>query len=338
MARGALREGDTVIDIRPGYDVYRVRPQRVSWKAPVFMNNDWMALRLLDFMRDMGVERPFDVVYGAPLCAWAGGRPCAVRRVLGRAEFESYVRAYADRGVKVALTLSRLEVTDGDLEDPYCSMLLDVVQAYGGQAIVVQDKLARRIRRTYPGIALIASLDKAMTELRHGYGAELGYYRRLLETYDEVVARCEVALDDRLLEGVADVAGRVELIVNQVCVPNCQHCYEHISSMEALNVPGAPNAQPQRCHYVDKAMDPAWSLSHSLFVSESRICELAGRGFGKLKLAGRNAPIPKLMDMLGTYVFEPSGAFYQIRNHLMREYRLLGERRGCPVAPYELPA
>lgn len=326
-----------MIPIRQGYDVYRVRPRRVSWKAPFFMNNDWAALRILDLTRQMGVDRPFDIVFGAPATAWSGGRPSAIRQRLSRSQAEAYFKAYADHGVKVALTFSRLEIDDADLDDPYGSMLLELAEAYGGQAIVVQDSLARRIRERHPGVALIASLDKCMTELRRDYSREVAYYHELLDLYDEVVARCEVALSDELLDGVQDAADRIELITNQVCVPNCQHCYEHISSMERLNDPAQAAQKPHDCYYLHKAKDLTWALEHSLFVSESRICELVERGFCKLKLGGRNAPMPKVMDMLGAYVFEPTGAFYQIRTTVMREYRELAERRGAPLAPFAFP-
>lgn len=330
-----------MLKVRGGYDVYRARPGRVSWKVPYFMNNDWAALRLLELTRQMGVGRPFDIVYGAPACAWAGGRPSAVRARLTRAQAEAYFAAYGAHGVTVALTFSRLEVADDELDDEYGAMLLDVAQEFGGQAIVANDALARRIREAHPGVALVASLDKCMTELAAcdfaPAGGEAAYYHRLLETYDEVVARCEVALSDELLAGVQDVAPRIELICNQVCVPDCRHCRAHITSMERVNDPSHAGARPHACYYLEQARDLAWSLAHSLFVSEGRIRELVGHGFCKLKLGGRNAGLPKMMDVLGAYVFEPTGAFYQLRNHVMREYRELSERRGAPLAPYALP-
>ena len=135
-----------------------------------------------------------------------------------------------------------------------------------------------------------------------------------------------------------DVADRIELITNQVCVPNCQHRYEHITLMEHLNDSAHAAEKPHDCFYIHKAKDLAWALGHNPFVSESRICELAGRGFCKLKLGGRNAPMPKVMDMLGAYVFEPTGAFCQIRTTVMREYRELAERRGAPPARHSRQA
>ena len=67
--------------------------------------------------------------------------------------------------------------------------------------------------------------------------------------------------------------------------------------MEHLNDSAHAAEKPHDCFYIHKAKDLAWALGHNPFVSESRICELAGRGFCKLKLGGRNAPMPKVISL-----------------------------------------
>jgi hypothetical protein len=324
-------------EMRPHTDVYRDRPVALSWKVPVFCNNDWMAVRLLDICRDLGVQQPFHVAYGAPLCAWAGGRPSALREQLSERDLERYFAAYDERGVKVALTMSRLQIEPAALGDGYCERILRVCERHAGQVICVDDALAAHVRDRHPGIELIASLDKSMCELRPDFAGEAAYYRRLLETFDEVVIRCEAALDDRMVAELADVADRCEVITNQTCMRDCQACDRHIASMEAFNGPNAAGAKVQNCYYLAEARDFAARIQRTLFVGESRIRELSLKGFTKMKLAGRNQPLPRLMDQFATYLFEPSGIVYDIKNELIRQWQAAEHKLGRPMAPYTLP-
>jgi hypothetical protein len=118
---------------------------------------------------------------------------------------------------------------------------------------------------------------------------------------------------------------------------DCQACDRHISSMEAFNGPNAAGAKVQNCYYLNDARDFATRLKGTLFVGESRIRELAARGFTKMKLAGRNQPLPRLMDQFSTYLFEPSGIVYDIKNELIRQWQAAEKQLGRPMAPYTLP-
>ena len=181
-----------------------------------------------------------------------------------------------------------------------------------------------------------------MCELKPMFQGEAEYYRHLFETYNEVVIRCEAALDDTVLAQCADLLPRCEALVNQQCYRDCQFCDRHIASMEALNLagrrPGAGDRPgSQSCYYLNEARQLPKRLANSLFISESRIRALACRGLTKFKPAGRNQPLPRLMDQLATYVFEPTGIVYDLKNELIREFKDAEARLGHPMAPYTLP-
>lgn len=329
---------NSAYSLRPYSDVYRKRPVQISWKVPLFMNNDWIALKILKNCRRLGVHRPFDIVYGAPLCSWAGGRPSAIRLKLTEAQIEEYFRAYDEYGVTVALTFSRLDIPQKELGDPYCNKIIEIAERHHAQAIIANDALLNHVKREYPLITTIASLDKVMCELKEDFSAEMEYYRRLFESFDEVVVRCECALDNSRITQLRDVANRVEIIVNQVCMPDCKFCYEHISSMEALNDSDYRGGAPHACFYERDAKDYATWLKRNLMIPESRIEELASMEFTKMKLAGRNAPQQKALDTLERYIFEPTGVFWNMKNVLAREYREACIRAQCQLPPFALPA
>lgn len=334
---GTAAEATPKARIRDGLEVFRERANPVSWKIPSFCTNDWAALRIARICEDAGVGRPFDISYGSPQCLWEGGRPAAVRRQLTRNELERYFEAYAERGVTVALTLSRLTVDRGDLADPYGNLLLDLAESFRAEAIVVDDDLARHIRRTHPGIRLVASFNKPLCDLGPTTTpeAETAYYLRLLDLYDEVVVRCEYALDDgRIGLLPRDLRDRIEVIVNQICVPGCTRGPEHMRALQDWNEGRVPG-QIQGCFHNGVSHTTA-RLSQNVLLSNRRVEELAGMGVCKMKIGGRNAPVERFIDYLATYIFEPTGAILAIKDVLAREFGT--RRRSDPTfAQYSLP-
>lgn len=326
-----------MLAVRDGLEVYRERPVDVAWKVPAFLNNDWVALRLLKYCEDMGVHAPFSMVYGAPHCAWAGGRPSAYTAWLSKTQLDRYFCAYERFGVEVALTFSRLELTPDLLDDPYCSIILDVAQRHHAWAIVANDELAAHIRSTCPDVRLIASYDRAVCGLApRGFTDETDFYRLALETYDDVVVRCEFALDDALLDGFpSNLYGRLEVLVNQMCVPNCTQCSKHIHAIEDWAFSNR-QGMCQPCYHADVVRNPTLRLNRNVLVSNSRIDQLAARGVTKMKVGGRNAPAQHFVDLMSTYIFEPTGAIGPLKTALASEYGTLTRtRRG--FMPYDIP-
>lgn len=324
-----------MMEIREGLEVYRKRPAPLSWKVPAFCCNDWIALRTLQLCEAVGIGKPFDIVYGSPRCAWAGGRPSVLSSELSDEQLDAYFAAYANRGATVALTLSRLEVDPGDYANVYCNRILDAAARYRAELILFDDGLADRIRATHPDLRLVCSLNRAMSDWKRSFDgmAESGYYRSQLERYDEIVIRCEFAQSDENLQEISDVADRCEIIVNQFCVPNCKNVFRHVGSME--NWEGEAAAHP--CYSMCDAGDIAKRLRGNLHFSNARIDRFAELGFTKMKLAGRNAPPPKFLEMLSSYVFEPTGVAPFLREELSRQFQSAAQSAGGRLLPFWLP-
>lgn len=324
-----------MIEIREGLEVYRTHPRPVSWKVPAFCCNDWIALRMCDLCHEVGVDQPFHIAFGAPRSRWSGGRPSVVAAELDERVLEAYFSAYAQRGLTVALTLSRLVVDPADYDDAYCRRLIDMAARFDSEIILYDDGLADHIRSIHPELRLICSLNRAMVDYKDDFGGveETDYYRALLQRYDEVVIRCEFAQDLGNLEGLADMADRCEIITNQFCVPGCKNVFRHVSSME--NWEGT--AAPQQCYNIHKAGDITQRLCCNLHFSNRQIDEFARLGYTKMKLAGRNAPIPKFLSMCSDYIFEPTGIVSFLREELSREYQAEAKRYGGQLPTYALP-
>lgn len=324
------------MDIQKHLGLYHSYGSHISWKVPAFCCNDWAAIRLLQICSEISDKSPFDIVFGSPQCAWSGGRPSAINFTLNEKELADYLRTYREFGVICAFTLSRMHVPKEDYSDPYCNLLLDMIEEYNGQAIIYDDELAAYVRKTHPKIKTIASLNKAMCDYKHGFSDETEYYLRVLDLYDEVVIRCEFASDDQKLESLTDVRERVEIIVNQFCTPNCRNVHEHLEAIENWN-DGGRQGRCQECFSLKALSDMEIRLTSNLFMSDARIQELADRGFTRMKLAGRNSMLPKFLDMLSRYIFEPTGAISIIGNEIMKEYRIQATSYNPSIQQYHLP-
>lgn len=261
--------------------------ERVSWKVPTLFGNDWVALSLAQALNPLLPKPLFASAYGCPACAWAGGRNPRVRERLSEDELRRYLEAYRTVGASCALTFSRPDAGDY-LDDAYCALLLSLVDEYGGQAIVVDNRLARHIRETHPAVTLVASYNRCIIDHAQGFGGlnEESYYRTLLERYDEVVVRCEAALDGGVLPRMTDVADRIQVIVNQKCIPNCPDGERHIRAT-ALSI---KREAADGTRVLATCTKPMRSRMGTVYIDAERRRALADRGFVTFKLQGRIAP------------------------------------------------
>ncbi|MBR2836210.1 MAG: hypothetical protein IKE43_10965 [Coriobacteriales bacterium] len=327
-----------MINLREGLEVYRDRPVHLSWKVPAFLNNDWLALRLVQYCEDMGADRPFDMVYGAPHCIWAGGRPSSYTKEMTKDQLEAYFSAYERHGITVALTFSRLGIDKNMVKDPYGNLILSVAEKHNAQAIVADDRLARKIRNDYPHMRLIASYDRTVTTLAaRGFSDETQYYKQAFGLYDEVVLRCEYALDDALINELPkELLGKCEVLVNQMCVPNCTVCEKHIRGIEDWAFGSRKDVPCPPCYHLKDVGDPARRLERNVLLSNKRINELAAMGMGRFKIGGRNAPPQKFVDLFVDYIFEPTGAITVLKTGLVGELGML-QRKYPGFMQYNLP-
>ena len=277
-----------------GVDI-KLADERVSWKAPSLFNNDWVALSLAQVLNPLLPKPLFSTAYGCPACAWAGGRAPRIRHALKENELRRYFEAYRSVGAACALTFSRPDAGDF-LDDAYCDLLLALVDEYAGQAIVVDERLARHIRETHPDVTLVASYNLSIVAHARGFDGkgEERFYRDLLALYDEIVVRNEAMLEGGISGNLVDVADRIEVIVNQSCAINCPDAAAHIAALEdAIHTSDESERRlSRRCTQHDKG------TRGSVFIAPERRAVLADRGFVKFKIQGRNAGPTRVLKAL----------------------------------------
>ena len=237
----------------------------------------------------------FDSVYDCfPGCKANGGRHY-VGLQYPPYRMHATFAALNDAGVKARLTFTNMFVDGRALrDDAYARTILDVASDYDVEVIVYSDDVADYLRRNYP-FKLVLSTSREIT----GIGA----LNDALERFDYVVLNYNLNKDYGFIAQIAHPE-RLEVMVNELCAPNCpvrrQH-YEH-ESRDQLN--GESTLFRGECRR-PKA-DLADLFSGPIVLSNEEVARLrADYGIRNFKIVGRNRKREKLVDVLLYYLVKP---------------------------------
>ena len=244
-------------------------------------------------------------LYGAPAgCLWGGGRIGSGDR--DPREVLALLREY---GIPARLTFSNSLLRQEHLSDPQCNRLCALLEESPGPqngVIVHSELLLNHIRAHYPGLYLVSSTTKVLTDFAD-FTAELDREEfrfvvpdfRLNRAFDQLRALTPAQKD------------KVEFLCNECCWPGCRDrkaCYENVSRKtlgEACpdHVCRAPGGD--RGYRFSSAMDsPA-------FIGPDAIRSLyLPMGFSNFKIEGRGLGSALILEFLLFYLTRPE---HQIR-------------------------
>ena len=239
-------------------------------------------------------------LYGAPAdCIWGGGRvgaeDCDPRAALALA------RAY---GISARLTFSNSLLREEHLADGRCNALCRLLENGGGPqngVIVHSELLADYLRRTYPGLYLVSSTTKVLTDF--------GQLKRELarEEFRYVVPdfRLNRAFDRLNALSPADKA-KVEFLCNECCWFGCRdrkQCYEAVSR-KVLGEEGPEH----RCAAPDAGEGYRFSraMENPGFIGADDIVNTyLPMGFSQFKIEGRGLGSALILEFLLHYMTRP---------------------------------
>ena len=239
-------------------------------------------------------------IYGAPAdCIWGGGRvgaeACDPQAAL------ALTRAY---GISARLTFSNSLLREEHLSDRKCNALCRMLEAGNGPqngVIVHSELLTDYIRRTYPGLYLVSSTTKVLTDF--------GQLERELkrEEFRYVVPdfRLNKAFD-RLSALPAPLKGKVEFLCNECCWFGCKdrkQCYEAVSR-KILGEDGAEH----RCAAPDAGEGYRFSkaMENPGFIGARDIVHTyLPMGFTQFKIEGRGLGSALILEFLLDYMTKP---------------------------------
>lgn len=232
-------------------------------------------------------------IYGCfPNCIMNGGR-ALVRQQASAQDIERTFAILDEYGLVPRLTFTNMNATVADLDDPYVRTILAAAARHGGECIVYDDAVGVEVRKRY-GLPLVLSTTRGLTSVKD--------VNAKLREYDLVVADYRTHKDAEFLGTVSDPA-RLEVMVNEFCVPNCPHRDRHYHH----------NSDNQR----DGALTDFTCIAHKsdffkhepgdpVMFTDSEVREAHDRfGIDNFKIVGRGVPFETNLEALAYYLVRP---------------------------------
>ena len=240
-------------------------------------------------------------LYGAPAdCLWGGGRVGA-----GEWDAREVLDLMREYGISARLTFSNSLLRGEHLSDPKCNALCRLLEeAGGGQngVIVHSELLLDYLKRTYPGLYLISSTTKVLTDFRD--------LRRELEREDfrSVVPDFRLNKDFERLEALPQSRkDKVEFLCNECCDFGCRErkaCYEAVSRKNLGEC-----GHEHRCAAPDAGGGYRFSkaMANPGFIGIDEIQNVyLPMGFSQFKIEGRGLGSALILEFLLYYMVKPA--------------------------------
>ncbi len=246
-----------------------------------------------------------------PMSLWNGGRfsnhdQCDSNFING------VIKAINAQGVPVRYTYTNPLLTENDLDDPYCNYCLKAADNGMNEVMVYSPILEEYIRKNYPSYKINSSTCKEIKDIEE-------VKAELKKDYHMVVLDFNLNYRWDLLEQIPEEdRGRVELLVNTLCVPGCPRRgdhYKNISKNQRIalkNRKMPPDKQipieTWHCEYGDKNCIHTIQ-DYETYISPEAIWEkYIPMGFKNFKIEGRTANIFSLIDTYCHYMIKPERA------------------------------
>ena len=240
-------------------------------------------------------------LYGAPAdCLWGGGRVGA-----GEWDAREVLDLMREYGISARLTFSNSLLRGEHLSDPKCNALCRLFEEAGdGQngVIVHSELLLDYLKRTYPGLYLISSTTKVLTDFRD--------LRRELEREDFRSVVPDFRLNkafDRLGALPQRKKDKVEFLCNECCDFGCRErkaCYEAVSRKNLGEC-----GHEHRCAAPDAGGGYRFSkaMANPGFIGIDEIQNVyLPMGFSQFKIEGRGLGSALILEFLLYYMVKPA--------------------------------
>lgn len=267
----------------------------VYWHLPGFCAFRFLNQIFINLMNDYPDKfRPgyrIGSVYGTfPGAIWNGGR--AVFGITPKGDIERIIKTYNDKNVPVRFTWTNSLLEEKHLNDTYCNMIMRVADNGLNQVLANTEVLEQYIRKEYPKFPIISSTTKRMTDLD-------SLQDELTKDYHLVVLDYDLNHDEAVLKALEPYAGKLEILVNEICYPGCKMRKEHYRS-ESLSQLEFELRSDFKCPNKSTPRVFQECMDRPAFISNEQIGAYIDRGYVNFKIVGRGLP-PQLV--LESYLY-----------------------------------
>lgn len=217
-------------------------------------------------------------VYGTfPGAIWNGGR--AVFGTVYKGDMERIIRAYNSHKIPVRFTWTNSLLEEKHMNDTYCNLIMNIADNGLNQVLVNRPCLEEYIRKTYPSFKLISSTTKRMTDLE-------AIREEVSKDYYLVVLDYDLNHDEEVLKMLEPNAGKIEILVNEICSPHCPRRAEHYKA-ESLSQIEFDHDTAFQCPNKTGRRGFDECMRKPAFISNEEIGSYIDLGFVNFKIVGR---------------------------------------------------
>ena len=201
---------------------------QARWTVGGALRFDNSLLTIHNFLTQMLGLRRFDSVAGNPPCSWTLDW-FVQRRPIAFDTYSQALEAYAKQQVGVILAFDNPNLSEADLDDPYCLGL--VQELYNRDRVrknavcVASDALAARLRAALPKLKIYCHANRLVME-KGKRSATL--YNKLASQYDRVCLHPADAVKPSITTAL-EQKEKFDVIINDSCLRNCPVRREHIA-------------------------------------------------------------------------------------------------------------
>ena len=260
--------------------------KEVYWHLPGFCYFRLLNQVIINLMKDYPEKfrdgYRIGSVYGTfPGAIWNGGR--AVFGITGKNDIENILKIYNSRGIPVRFTWTNSLIEEKHLQDTYCNLIMRMADNGLNQVLVNTSVLEEYIRREYPDFKLISSTTKRITGVDD-------VLEELQKDYFLVVLDYDLNHNEEALKKLEPYAGRIELLVNEVCYPGCAYRAEHYRQQSQMQLEFDVNTA-FTCPKKTQQRSFKECMKRQAFISNEEIGDYIDKGFVNFKIAGRGMPV-----------------------------------------------
>lgn len=265
--------------------------KEIYWHLPGFCYFFYLNQVIINLMHDYPDKfvEGYKVgsVYGTfPGAIWNGGR--AVLGITSKSDMAKMIETYNKQDVPVRFTWTNSAIEREHVYDTYCNLIMRLADNGKNQVLVNSDILEDYLRNKYPNYKYISSTTKRILDLED-------FRKELSKDYFMVVLDYDLNHNEEVVNSLVDVSDRVEILVDEICYPNCPKRKNHYleeSRMQLEFDKGEPFDCPNR------KTKPTFSecMKRPAFISKEELSKYIEKGFCNFKLVGRGLPIEMVKE------------------------------------------
>lgn len=294
----------------------------VKWHLPGFCYNFYLNQIIIHLMKEY--PRSFrdgykvGSVYGTfPGAIWNGGR--AVFGISSKKDIKRILDTYEKFNVPVRFTWTNPFIEEKHVYDTYCNMIMEMADNGKNEVLVNSKVLESYLRQTYPNFGFISSTTKRITDL-------VSLLSEMTSDYKLVVLDYDLNKDSDVLDALSPVAGRVEILVDEICYPGCEKRKKHYED-EAMAQLTFDKGSAFNCP--NRTTPPSFKecMKRPSFISNEEIGSYIDKGFVNFKLVGRGLPQDMVIDSYIYYLVKDEEQDF-IRKQIAKEMgAIMGRKR-----------